>query len=49
VLDNKLVSLLDLRHILSGDVEQDDGTIILDKDCDEVIVFNCFYGVNQEI
>lgn len=41
------ISQSKVRHILSDDVLQQDGTVLLDKNCVEKIVFNCFNGVSE--
>jgi hypothetical protein len=47
-LQNAIVSHSRVRYILAGNVLQDNGTILVDKDCLEFIVFNCFNGVREE-
>ena len=49
VMQNTLINQSEVRHILSDDVLQDNGTVLLDKDCLEMIVFNYFNGVNEEL
>ena len=49
VMQNTLINQSEVRHILSVDVLQDNGTVLLDKDCLEMIVFNCFNGSNEEL
>ena len=45
VLQDAIVTHSRVRYILADNVLQDNGTILLDKDCLEAIVFNCFNGV----
>jgi hypothetical protein len=47
-LQNAIVSHSRVRYILADNILQDNGTILVDKDCLEAIVFNCFNGVREE-
>jgi hypothetical protein len=47
-LQNAIVSHCRVRYILADNILQDNGTILVDKDCLEAIVFNCFNGVREE-
>jgi hypothetical protein len=47
-LQNAIVSHSRVRYILADNVLQYNGTILVDKDCLEAIVFNCFNGVREE-
>ena len=46
-LQDAVVSHSRLRYILACNVLQDNSTILVDKDCSEAIVFNCFNCVKK--
>jgi hypothetical protein len=44
----KELNFSEVRYILSDNVLQEDGTVLLDQDCLQSIIFNCFNGEMEE-